>query len=153
MTGVGNVTVDLQETYRNWKKSKWQQRNRSGQEGWSTCGKWASASGTGRKPAYTLRLPHHALTVITERAVPSLVTGLSRDISYLVTVDTGVYVIVARPDIAARWPERQPNQLYTLQTISGKPYPSSGSFLDTGPGAAPTEILDILCQYHKRVCH
>jgi hypothetical protein len=35
-----------------------------------------------------------------------------------VTVDTGAYVTVARPDIAAGWPERQPNPNFQLQTIS-----------------------------------
>jgi hypothetical protein len=27
---------------------------------------------------------------------------------------------VAKADIAARWPERQPDQRYTLQTVSGE---------------------------------
>jgi hypothetical protein len=40
--------------------------------------------------------------------------------SHKVTVDTGVYVTVARPDIAAEWPDRQPNQRHTLQTASGE---------------------------------
>jgi hypothetical protein len=30
---------------------------------------------------------------------------------------------VARPNIAAGWPERQPNQSYTLQTVSTKAIP------------------------------
>jgi hypothetical protein len=41
-----------------------------------------------------------------------------------VTVDTGAYVTVARPDIAAGYPERQPNQRYTLQTVSGEAPPN-----------------------------
>jgi hypothetical protein len=36
-----------------------------------------------------------------------------------VTVDTGAYVTVAKPDIATGWPERQPNWHYMLQTASG----------------------------------
>jgi hypothetical protein len=36
-----------------------------------------------------------------------------------VTVDTGACVTVARPDIAAGCPKRQPNQRYTLQTLTG----------------------------------
>jgi hypothetical protein len=40
-----------------------------------------------------------------------------------VTVDTGAYVTVARPDIAAGWPERQPNPNFTLQTLSGGSLP------------------------------
>jgi hypothetical protein len=55
-----------------------------------------------------IKAPHQALTVITENADPSLVTqGWVGDKPCLVTVDTGAYVTVARPDIAAGWPERQ----------------------------------------------
>jgi hypothetical protein len=64
------------------------------------------------------------LTVITENADPSLVTqGWVGDKPCLVTVDTGAYVTVARPDIANGWPERQQNQLFTLQTVSGEKLP------------------------------
>jgi hypothetical protein len=35
-------------------------------------------------------------------------------------VDTGAYVTVANPDIAAGWPERQPHPGFTLQTVSGE---------------------------------
>jgi hypothetical protein len=35
-------------------------------------------------------------------------------------VDTGAYVTIARPDIAAGWPERQPHPGFTLQTVSGE---------------------------------
>jgi hypothetical protein len=38
-------------------------------------------------------------------------------------VDTGAYVTVARPDIAAGWPKRQPNPGFTLQTVSGESLP------------------------------
>jgi hypothetical protein len=34
-----------------------------------------------------------------------------------------VYVTVATPDIAAAWPERQPTQRYTFQTVSVKALP------------------------------
>jgi hypothetical protein len=40
-----------------------------------------------------------------------------------VTVDTGAYVTVARPDIAAGWPEKQPNPGLALQTVSGEALP------------------------------
>jgi hypothetical protein len=77
------------------------EKARPGREGWT--------------PAYTLRSPHHALTGITEKADPSLVTqGWVGDKPCLVTVDTGAHVTVARPDIAAGWPERQPNQRFKL---------------------------------------
>jgi hypothetical protein len=36
-----------------------------------------------------------------------------------VTINNGMYMTVARANIAARWPERQPTQCYTLQTVSG----------------------------------
>jgi hypothetical protein len=41
----------------------------------------------------------------------------------LVTVDTGAYLTVARPDIAAGWPERQPKPGLALQTVSGEALP------------------------------
>jgi hypothetical protein len=45
-----------------------------------------------------------------EKADTSLLTqGWVSDKQCTVTVDTGAYVTVARPDIAAGWPERQPN--------------------------------------------
>jgi hypothetical protein len=34
-----------------------------------------------------------------------------------------VYVTVARQDIAVGWPERQPNQCFSLQTVSGEALP------------------------------
>jgi hypothetical protein len=63
-------------------------------------------------------------TVITERADPSLaIQGWVGDKPCLVTVDIGVYVTAARPNIAAQWPEREINQCYTLQTASGEVLP------------------------------
>jgi hypothetical protein len=41
----------------------------------------------------------------------------------MVTIDTGAYVTVARPDIADGWPERKPDQRFTLQTVSGESLP------------------------------
>jgi hypothetical protein len=38
-------------------------------------------------------------------------------------VDTGAYVTIERPDIAARWPERQPHPGFTLQIVSGESLP------------------------------
>jgi hypothetical protein len=64
-----------------------------------------------QRRADALRPSHHALTVIMENADPSLVTqGWVGDKPCLGTVDTGAYIIVARPDISEGWPERQPNQ-------------------------------------------
>jgi hypothetical protein len=68
--------------------------------------------------------PHHTLTVITEKADPSQVTwGSVGDKPFLVTVDKGAYVTVASRNIAAGWPERQPNQRYMLQTVFGEAFP------------------------------
>jgi hypothetical protein len=56
-----------------------------------------------------------------EKADPSLVTQRwIGDKPYFVTTNTRAYMAVARPDIAGRWPERQLNQCYTLQTVSGE---------------------------------
>ncbi|XP_023718761.1 uncharacterized protein LOC111870591 [Cryptotermes secundus] len=61
---------------------------------------------------------------MTEKANTSLVTqGWVGDKPCQVTVDTGAYVTVVRPDIAAGWPERQPNPDFSLQTVSGGSLP------------------------------
>lgn len=39
------------------------------------------------------------------------------------TVDAKEYVTVIRANIAAGWPERQQNQRYMLQTVSGETLP------------------------------
>jgi hypothetical protein len=82
------------------------------------------AGGEGQTPASALSAQRHALTVISENIDPSLVTqGWIGDKPCLVTVDTGAYVTVARPDIVTGWPERQPNQSLRLQTASGEALP------------------------------
>jgi hypothetical protein len=59
------------------------------------------------------------LTGSTEKADTSLVTqGWVSDKPCRVIVVTGAYVTVARPDIAAGWPERQPDPGFTLHTVS-----------------------------------
>jgi hypothetical protein len=58
-----------------------------------------------------------------------------------VTVDTGEYVTVARADISVGWPERQPNQRYTLQTVSGETLPIlKEAFLVLTLGRRPLKI-------------
>jgi hypothetical protein len=70
------------------------------------------------------RSMHLVLTVIMENADPSLVTqGWIGDNPCLVTVDTGGYVTMARPDIAAGLPERQLDKRFTLQMVSGEAFP------------------------------
>jgi hypothetical protein len=52
-------------------------------------------------------------------------THIHSDNPCLVTVDTGVYLTVTRPDISAKRPERQADQRYTLQTASGGAFPGA----------------------------
>jgi predicted aspartyl protease len=81
------------------------------------------------------------MTVITENTDRSLVTqGWIGDKPCLVTVDTGAYVTLARPDIAARWPERQPNQRFTLQTVSGEALPFVKEVLTVNLGRRSLKI-------------
>jgi hypothetical protein len=55
------------------------------------------------------------LSVITDNFNPSLVTqGWDGEKPYLVSVDTETYVTEWSPDIAAGWPEEQPNHGFTL---------------------------------------
>jgi hypothetical protein len=116
---------------------------------------------------YTLVTPHHALTVNKEYTDPSLFTkGWVGDKPCLVTVDTGAYVTVVRPDIAAGWPERQLRQSFKLQTVSGETLPILKEvFLTLTLGRCPLKIwvfvanitnelnlgLDILCAYDATV--
>jgi hypothetical protein len=120
MTGAENVKIGQRET----------RGNRGG------------LAEKGRTPPYTLRPPHHALTIITENVDPSLVTqGWVGDKPCLVTVGTGVYATVVRPDITAEWPERQPNQRFTLQMMSEKALPILKEvFLTLTLGRRPLKI-------------
>jgi hypothetical protein len=57
-------------------------------------------------------------------------------------VNIGAYVTVPRPDIAAGWPERQPNKLFTLQTVPGEALPVwKEDFLTLTLGQRPLKIL------------
>jgi hypothetical protein len=104
---------DLWETHGNRQENpNGDQKTTEGRTGgmadyWETSGGRQKRADTGE---YIKAPHHHALTVITGRAGPSLVTeGWVDDRPCLVTVDTGAYVTVAKPDIATGWPERQPN--------------------------------------------
>jgi hypothetical protein len=58
------------------------------------------------------------------------------------TVNSWAYVTVARPDIATGWPERQPNQRYMLQTVSGEVLPILKEVsLPLNQGRRPVKIL------------
>jgi hypothetical protein len=57
-----------------------------------------------------------------------------------VTEDTGVYVTVARTDIAVGWPERQPNQRFSLQMIFGEALPLLKDFLTVTLGRRPLKM-------------
>jgi hypothetical protein len=90
----------------------------------TTVRKRARAGGEGRTPAYVVRPYHYALTGITTEADTGLVTqGWVGDKPCMVRVYTGEYVHVARPDIAAGCPERQPKTGLALQTVSGEALP------------------------------
>jgi hypothetical protein len=82
------------------------------------------------------------LTGTTTKADTGLVTqGSVGDKPCLVTVDTGAYVIVARPDMAAGWPERQPNPNLALQMVSGEALPIMKEvFLTLTLGRRPLKI-------------
>lgn len=68
----------------------------------------------------TLKLPI-TLSLSLRKVDPNQITqGWVDDKPCLVSVGTEVYVTVARPDIAAGWSQRQENQRYTLQNVSGK---------------------------------
>jgi hypothetical protein len=57
------------------------------------------------------------------------------------TVDTRAYVTVARPDITAGWSKKQPNQRYTLQTVSKEALPIlMEAFLTLTLGRCPEKI-------------
>jgi hypothetical protein len=81
-------------------------------------------------------------------------------------LDTGEYFTVAKPDIDAGWPEREPNPGFTLQTVSGEFLPISKEVLLTiNLGRRPLRMwlfvanitdeltlgLDILCAYDASV--
>jgi hypothetical protein len=116
--------------------------NRGEEEWWPTVRKQVRAGREGWMLAFAVKPPCYALTVITEKAGPSLVTqGCVGDKPCLVTVGTGAYVTVARPDVAAGWPERQPNPSLTLQTVSGEALPIlKEAFLTLTLGRHPLKI-------------
>jgi hypothetical protein len=59
-----------------------------------------------------------------------------------VTVDTVAHVSVAKPDISAGWLKRQPNQRFSLQTVSREALPIlKGVFLTVTLGRDPLTIL------------
>lgn len=89
-----------------------------------------------------IKTPHHALTVVKERADAYLVTqSWVSDKPCLATIDTEAYMTVARPNITARWPKRQLNQCYTLQMVSGEALPILNEvFLTLAPGRCPLKI-------------
>jgi hypothetical protein len=83
------------------------------------------------------------LTETMEKTQMELRTvDVSLDKPCLVTVDTKVYITVARPDIADGWPERQPYQRFTLQTVSEETLPILKEvFLTLNLEVAPIENL------------
>jgi hypothetical protein len=117
------------------------EKQRSGQEGWSTVGKGVGAG-------IYIKASHHVLSL---RKGPTLAQshGWIGDKPCLVTVDTGAYVIrQARHRRRMARKTAEPT-LHTADGIWGSPPHFEVSFPDTDPGAAPTENLGIRRKYHK----
>jgi hypothetical protein len=75
------------------------------------------------------------LTVITENADPSLVIQV-----WVGGNPCLVTITVARPDVVEGWPERQLNQKFTLQTVSGKAFHILKEFFSLTVGRRPLKI-------------
>jgi hypothetical protein len=125
MTGAGNETKDLQETYRNWQEGPNAYRETLQRR----TGRLANRQETNRcqwksvEASVLIKAPPPR-AVITERANPRLLTqGCFCDKPRLMTINTKAYLTVTRPDITTRWPKRHPNQHYVLQTVFGKILP------------------------------
>jgi hypothetical protein len=130
------------------RRSKWRPRNNREMSRYSD--QRSRAGRTGRMPAYALKPPHYALTDITGINDISLVTqGWVGNKPCRVTVDTGAYVTVARPDIATGWPERQPHTGFTLQTVWGIPTHLKRSSADSHPGVPPAKDVGVCREHHR----
>jgi hypothetical protein len=97
-----------------------------------------------------------------ERTDPSLVTQSWVGVKpYFMTIDIRAFMTVTRPDMDAEWPERQPNQCYVLQMVSGEFLPTLKEvFLTLTLWRRPPKMwvfvanilgLDILCTYDVSV--
>jgi hypothetical protein len=107
---------------------------------------WVSAEKGEHQRAHSGPPPR---AVITEKADPSLVTqGWVSDKPWLMTVDTGAFITVARPDVTAGWPKRKPNHRYTLQTVSGEALPIFKEAFLTPWGGAHWKFM-----YLSRISH
>jgi hypothetical protein len=116
----------------------------------TNCRETGEGQRKGANAGICIKPPHYALTDITEKTDTSLVTqGWVGDKPCRVTVDTGTYVTIARPDIAARWPERQPHPGFKLQTVSGESLPILKEVLLTHAGAPPAKDVGVRREYHQ----
>jgi hypothetical protein len=126
MTSAG---IEMEETWEPVRKSEWRTRsNRDADrmDGQTSGNEWVPAGKGGRQHTHYGPPP---CRVIRERASPSLVMqGWVDDKPCLLSIDTAVYMTVAKPDIASGWPERQSNQHYMLQQYLGKPFPCREKF-------------------------
>jgi hypothetical protein len=143
-TCTGNEMEDLREKHGNRQEgTNGDRQTTERQTGWMVNHREMSrCRRKGKDAGVYIKASHRTLTVITERADPSLVTqGWVCDKPCLVTIDAGAYVTVARHNIAIGWPEWQPNQRYTLQTISGESLPFLNEvFLTVILGRCPLKI-------------
>jgi hypothetical protein len=105
----------------------------------------------GGMPPYKLRPPDHALTLIIEKADPSLVTYCWVYAKpCLVTVDTGCIRDCSQDRHRRRMARKTEPTLHAAVGICESPPHLEKTFPDTKPGAAHTENLSIRRQYHKK---
>jgi hypothetical protein len=68
------------------------------------------------------------------------------DETYHVIIDTGVSLVIARPETTARLPDRDLTRPYILQLASGQTFPHlEGSVSRVDMGMAPTDVLGVHC--------
>jgi hypothetical protein len=146
MIGPRNIKIGQVETRGNRRKvlNGYQVTTTTQTEGVAHCRETIEGRRRRADAGVYIKAPHHALTAITENADTSLVNqSWVGDKPCLVTVGTGAYVTMARPDIVAGWPERQRNQRFTLQTVSGEALPIQKEvFLTLTLGRRPLKIWD-----------
>jgi hypothetical protein len=121
---VGNQKQDdrpVRDTWELARRPEWWPRNDRRTGGVANRRETSGCQWKREKTSVHIKAPR---TVIMEKTDPSLVIqGWVGDKPWLVTFDTRMFVTVARPDVTARWPERQLNHRFTLQMVSGETLP------------------------------
>jgi hypothetical protein len=104
-TGTGNETKDLRETHESQQEGPNGDREEATEwrtERMANCREMSRCQWKRGNASIRIKAPHHhALTIIMERADPSLVTqGWIDDKPCLMTIDTRAYGTGVRPNIA-----------------------------------------------------